>query len=29
MFKRFTSAMIKLGFVKAMEYGINPISLFI
>lgn len=29
MFKRFTSAMIELGFVKAMEYGINPMNLFI
>ena len=29
MFKRFTSAMIELGIVKAMEYGIQPWSLFI
>ena len=29
MFKRFTSAMIELGIVKAMEYGINIMNLFI
>ena len=29
MFKRFTSAMIELGIVKAMEHGVQPWHLFI
>lgn len=29
MFKRFTSAMIELGMVKAIEHNIQPLSLFI
>lgn len=29
MFKRFTSAMIELGIIKAMEHGVQPWPLFI
>lgn len=29
MFKRFTSAMIELGIIKAMEHGVQPWLLFI
>lgn len=29
MFKRFTTALIELGIVKAMEHNVQPFALFI